>query len=86
MMNSFSPLFRSFRNKIHSSPCSNINPESLQNWTAKTYSRLATVKDMILCGYIQVAQGNAWRIHKEEEEETEEEEEKAVGRNICTFQ
>lgn len=60
MINPFSTLFRSFKSEIHSSRCNNINPESLQNWTAKTYSRLATVKDMILCGYIQVAQGDAW--------------------------
>lgn len=76
MTNPFPPLFRLFKSKAYSSQCSKINPESLRNWTAKTYSRLATVKDMILRGYIQTAQRDAWRIHKEE----------AVGRNICTFQ
>lgn len=54
MTNSSLPLFRLFKSEVYSSR-RNINPESLWNWTAKTYSRLATVKDMILCGYIQTS-------------------------------
>lgn len=52
-----------------------INPESLRNWTARTYSGLVTVKDMILRGYIPLARRCLANSRR-----------KAVGRNICTLQ